>query len=252
MRILGLDFGDKTIGVAVSDPEGRVALGVETLRRTEPEALRAGIRRLDVLIKEYSVKTIVLGYPKNMDNTPSERCEKTLLFKEKLERNFKSIPVMLWDERLSTVAATQAYQGRRGGLRAVVDEMAATYILQGYLDHKLKEELMMQNDFDEPFDLENDDSAITMFDDEGNETKYNVLSSREAGDCMYLLVEEVINLPEDQDEDEELTAEVLHFKCISSGDEEMVFELVDEEHEDFDKVFALFKDDYEALGIEID
>jgi len=133
-RILGLDFGDKTIGVAVSDPFGIMALGVETIRRDRESALRASIRRLDELVRQYSVDAIILGFPKNMDNTQGERCAKTLVFKEKLHSSFKDIQVILWDERLSTAGAKRTLSGHVHEDK-VIDEMAAVFILQGYLDY---------------------------------------------------------------------------------------------------------------------
>ena len=134
-RILGLDYGDKTIGVAVSDPLGIMALGVETIRRRRESALKASIRRLGELIAKYdTVGTIVLGFPKNMNNTLGERCAKTLVFKEKLTRSFENIPVVLWDERLSTMGARRTLSGHVPEA-GVIDEMAAVFILQGYMDY---------------------------------------------------------------------------------------------------------------------
>ena len=135
-RIVGLDFGDKTIGVAVSDPLGIMALGLETIRRDRENALKPSIRRLAEIIRQYeSVEAIVLGFPKNMNNTLGERCTKTLAFKEKLNRNFKDIPVVLWDERLSTAGARRTLSGHVQE-KLVIDEMAAVFILQGYIDYR--------------------------------------------------------------------------------------------------------------------
>lgn len=106
MRILGLDFGTKTTGVAISDPMGWTAQGLEIIRRQEDEHLKATMKRIEEICTAYKVEKIVLGLPKNMNNTLGERGEKTLLFKEKLENKLK-IPVETWDERLSTVAAEQ-------------------------------------------------------------------------------------------------------------------------------------------------
>lgn len=86
MRIMGLDFGSKTTGVAVSDPLGITAQGIETITRKDENKLRQTCARIEELIREYEVGTIVLGYPKNMNNTLGERVEKTLAFKEMLER----------------------------------------------------------------------------------------------------------------------------------------------------------------------
>ena len=138
-RCIGLDFGDKTIGVALGCPDSRVATGLETIRRKTPEALRESVNRLGEIIKQYNITHIILGYPLNMDGSPSIRAEKTQNFREKLRRNFKSVQVILWDERLSTQAVTRAFfegtgsKKRRETYNSQVDEMAATYILQGYL-----------------------------------------------------------------------------------------------------------------------
>ena len=136
MRIMGLDFGSRTVGVAVSDELGLTAQGVEIIRRKSPGKLRQTLARLEELVIYYDVEKIVLGYPKNMNNTEGERCEKTVEFKEKLERRME-LPIVLWDERLTTVAAQNIMT--ESGIRAkehkeYVDELAAMLILQGYLD----------------------------------------------------------------------------------------------------------------------
>lgn len=137
MRILGLDFGQKTIGVAISDPFGWTAQGVEIIRRDKEESVNKSIERIGQIIKEYSVEKIILGYPKNMNNTVGERCEKTEAFKKKLEKTFNNIEVILWDERLSTVGAERSLLEAdlsRKKRKNVIDKMAAVFILQGYLD----------------------------------------------------------------------------------------------------------------------
>lgn len=136
MRIMGLDFGSKTVGVAVSDPLFLTAQGVEIIRRKSPGKLRQTLARLEELIAEYEVDRIVLGYPRNMNNTEGERCEKTREFEELLKRR-TGIPVILWDERLTTVAADRVMiEGgiRREDRKQYVDKLAAVFILQGYLD----------------------------------------------------------------------------------------------------------------------
>ena len=136
MRILGLDFGTKTVGVAVSDELLITAQGVEIIRRKAPTKLRQTLARIDELVGEYGVEKIVLGYPKNMNNTEGERCEKTQEFKEMLEKR-TGLEVVLWDERLTTVSADNAMMEmgiRREHRKEYVDEIAAIFILQGYLD----------------------------------------------------------------------------------------------------------------------
>lgn len=136
MRIMGLDFGSKTVGVAVSDALLVTAQGVETIPRKSPGKLRQTLARVEELIREYQVETIVLGFPKNMNNTQGERCAKTLEFKEMLERR-SGLEVVLWDERLTTVAAERTLMEsgvRREARKSYVDKIAAALILQGYLD----------------------------------------------------------------------------------------------------------------------
>ena len=143
MRILGLDFGSKTVGVAVSDGLLLTAQGVETIERKDENKLRKTCARIEELIAEYEITEIVLGLPKNMNNTEGERVEKTKAFGEMLERR-TGLPVHYWDERLTTVAAEQILMEsgvRRENRKAVIDKVAAGLILQGYLDClKTKEE----------------------------------------------------------------------------------------------------------------
>lgn len=136
MRVLGLDFGEKTIGVAVSDPLGWTAQGVEIIRRLNEEELKSSVARIAQLCDEFGVDIIVLGYPKHMNNTEGVRAEKTVRFKKRLKKEI-GLPVKLWDERLSTVAAEReliAADVSRKERKKVIDKMAAVYILQGYLD----------------------------------------------------------------------------------------------------------------------
>ncbi len=136
MRIMGLDFGSKTVGVAVSDELYLTAQGVEIVRREKPGKLRQTLARIEELINEYHVESIVLGFPKNMNGTEGERCEKTLAFKEMLEKR-TGLTVELWDERLTTVMADKTMMEvgiRRENRKKYVDEIAAVFILQGYLD----------------------------------------------------------------------------------------------------------------------
>lgn len=136
MRVMGLDYGTKTVGVAISDPLGFTAQGIETIDRKEENKLRKTLARIEELVKEYEVETIVLGFPKNMNNTLGERAEKTLEFKEMLERRV-GLPVVMWDERLTTVEAERTLiesSVRRENRKKVIDKIAAVIILQGYLD----------------------------------------------------------------------------------------------------------------------
>lgn len=138
MRIMGLDYGSKTVGVAVSDPLGITAQGVEIIRREKESKLRQTLARIEALVKEYQVESIVLGFPKNMNNSIGDRAEKSLAFKEMLEKR-TGLEVVMWDERLTTVEANRTLMKgkvRREDRSKYVDMLAAVYILQGYLDLK--------------------------------------------------------------------------------------------------------------------
>ena len=135
-RIMGLDFGSKTVGVAISDPLFITAQGKEIVRRERPDKLRQTLARIEQLIVEAEVNKIVLGYPKNMDDSEGDRVAKTKEFKEMLERR-TGLEVVLWDERLTTVAADKYMIEagiRREKRKDYVDEIAAVFFLQGYLD----------------------------------------------------------------------------------------------------------------------
>lgn len=135
-RIMSLDVGTRTIGVAVSDLMGLIASGVETVRRTSEER---DYNRLAKLIKVYDVGTLVVGYPKNMNGTVGERAQACAAMAEELKRRFAGIEVVLWDERLSTVAAERVLVDadlRRKKRKQVIDMMAAVVILQNYLDSR--------------------------------------------------------------------------------------------------------------------
>ena len=136
MRILGLDYGSKTVGVAVSDPLGLTAQRLDTIWRKQENKLRQTLARIKELVDEYQIEQIVLGYPKNMNNTVGERAEKALEFNEMLEKR-TGLPVIMWDERLTTVEADRTLMEagvRRENRKQYLDGLAAVFILQGYLD----------------------------------------------------------------------------------------------------------------------
>ncbi len=138
MRILGLDYGSKTVGVAASDLLGWTAQGIETIHRKEENNLKSTISRLTEIINEYNIEKIVLGLPKNMNNSSGTRVDRTLYFKDRLMRDL-SLPVETWDERLSTMGARRSLLEAdlsRKKQKKIIDKMAAVYILQGYLDCK--------------------------------------------------------------------------------------------------------------------
>lgn len=153
MRIMGLDYGSVTIGVAISDELLITAQGIETIRRKKENQLRKSLARIEELIEEYSVNLIVLGYPKNMDNSIGDRAKKTEEFAKTLERR-TGLEVILWDERLTTVEASRVLmQGDvpRENRDSYVDKIAAVLILQNYLDYNYN-----KNNNEKKYNSEND------------------------------------------------------------------------------------------------
>ena len=133
---MGLDYGSKTVGVAISDPLGITAQGIETITRKDENKLRKTCARIEALIEEYQVEKIVIGLPKHMNNDIGIRAEKSMEFAEMLKRR-TGLEVQMWDERLTTVSAEKALMEsgvRRENRKAVIDQIAAVFILQGYLD----------------------------------------------------------------------------------------------------------------------
>ncbi|MFP5106417.1 Holliday junction resolvase RuvX [Neobacillus sp. C211] len=137
MRVLGLDVGTKTVGVALSDEFGWTAQGLTTLKINEEKNV-FGFEEIGKLIKEYQVDTVVIGLPKNMNGTIGPRAEASMQYAKEIESKF-AVPTVLWDERLTTMAAERVLleaDVSRKKRKKVIDKMAAVMILQGYLDSK--------------------------------------------------------------------------------------------------------------------
>ncbi|SDM82362.1 putative holliday junction resolvase [Psychrobacillus sp. OK028] len=137
MRIMGLDVGSRTVGVAISDALGWTAQGIETIKINE-ENLEFGLERIDELVKEHVVTEFVVGFPKNMNNSIGPRAEASEQYAKLLTDKYH-FPVTLWDERLTTMAAERMLidaDVSRKKRKQVIDKMAAVMILQGYLDRK--------------------------------------------------------------------------------------------------------------------
>ena len=142
MKILAIDYGDKNIGVAISCPNRVFAFGLETIRRSSAQSFKQPILQLREIIREHDVRTLVLGFPKNMDGTIGTRCEKTLEFRDRLQRNFKSMEIILWDERMSSLSQERVMSElalSKDEIKKNIDEAAAIYILQGYLERIRRE-----------------------------------------------------------------------------------------------------------------
>ncbi len=141
MRIMGLDYGSKTVGVAISDELLLTAQAKEIIRRKEENKLRKTLARIEELIQEFGVELIVLGLPLNMDQSESVRSALSEDFRDKLERR-TSLPVIMWDERLTTVEADAIMDEvgiKKSDRKEYVDMIAAQIILQDYLDNRKKE-----------------------------------------------------------------------------------------------------------------
>ena len=141
MRIMGLDYGSKTVGVAISDELGITAQPVVTIERKSENKLRKTLAQIEELMEAYKVSFVVLGYPKNMNNTEGERAEATRAFMDDLERR-TGLPVILMDERLTTVEADRILEETgvaKSGRKEHIDKMAAAIILQSFLDREHNE-----------------------------------------------------------------------------------------------------------------
>ena len=221
MRIMGLDFGSKTVGVAISDELLLTAQGIEIIRRKEENKLRQTLARIEELIVEYGVTEIVLGYPKNMNDTLGDRVEKTEEFKEKLERR-TGLPVALWDERLTTVAADKLMMEagiRREHRKDYVDQIAASFILQGYLDLKGNQVSFQKNE---------------------NETvEYYILEQTRISGVNYLLVTDVM----------EGDGEAVILKEISAAEDEIGGYTDDLTDAEFEAVVPIFENLLEDVDL---
>lgn len=136
MRIMGLDYGDKTVGVAISDEMMITAQPIETIKRERPSKLRKTLARIENLMEEYDVETVVIGLPKKMNNEEGERCERTRLFGDMIQQR-TGLTVLYQDERLTTVEADAVLEESgvpKGWRKQYIDKIAASLILQGYLD----------------------------------------------------------------------------------------------------------------------
>ena len=221
-----MDYGDNTLGVAVSDPLGTFALGLETIRRARENDLQSTFARLEALVTQYApVTTFVLGYPKNMNNSEGPRCAKTRKFQAQLERRFPTIPVVLCDERLSTAGARHAMGQRVGNtpLKKIVDEVAAALILQGYMEAKVKEKQK--------------EETIVIVDEHGNTLTYDLLAGKTLENGVQYFAAEA-------------DGELFFFVRVSADEnEEMVLEQVHES--EVDALLALFAAEFEELGIDV-
>lgn len=147
MRIMGLDYGSKTVGVALTDPLGITAQPLETITRESENKLRRTLARLEAIVSEYHVDSIVLGLPINMDDSVGDRALKSLEFKEKLEKRLQ-LPVIMQDERLTTVEADAILDEMRvprSERKQYIDKIAAAFILEDYMNSNLTDKEIKQN-----------------------------------------------------------------------------------------------------------
>jgi len=256
MRALGLDYGDRRIGVAVSDGLGLTASGLLVLERKNPIDHKACIEAIVSIVSEYTASTIVLGFPKNMDGSEGANCQKVRLFADKLKKFLPDIQIEFYDERLSTSRALQIFheQGTTAKKRGSgsIDKKAAEVILQGFLDAnrtntiEKKENKKMANVNDDSI-FEMDDEEMEMLvvtDDEGNELEYIIIDEFPHKGANYL----VMMLASDIDVDE---PEAAIFKQIPTDDEdEFAFEEITEE--EYDELEEMLKKRLEEAGIDLE
>ena len=245
MRAIGLDYGDRRIGVAVSDPLGLTASGIEVLTRKNPIDHKACIDAIGSIIKEYTVSIIVLGLPKNMDGTEGENCLRVRAFADKLRKAFSDVRIEFFDERLTTSRARQIFnemgtnEKKRGAGSA--DKMAAQLILQGFLDKERKS--MNEESIFDMDDVEMESLIVT--DDDGNELEYIIIDEFAHKGTNFLVM-----MKADEDDEEDVEASI--FKQIQAGsdDEEFVFEEITEE--EYDEIESILKARLKEQGIDLE
>lgn len=228
MRILGLDVGDATIGVAVSDPLGITAQGITTIRRKKK------INEYDEVLKicnEYAVETILVGLPKNMNGSIGPQGEKVLKFCEELKQ-LTSVSILTWDERLTTVAAHRfMIEGdlRREKRKQIVDKIAAVLILQGYLDSLKNNYVRGEKSMD------NFEDKIILTDEEGKEVEFDVVTKFDIEDSEYVIV-----VPADAED-----VDAIALKIEKDEDGSDIFVTIDDDDE-----FNMVCEAYETLFYE--
>ena len=247
-----MDFGAKTVGVALSDPSGLIASPLETIHRAEEENLKATIRRICQLVKEFEVGAVVLGFPKNMNNTLGPRAEKTQAFQRRLNRDLYQVEVTLWDERLSTRAAESVLQmadmGDRRQRKQYVDKMAAAYILQGYLD-SLHNKKQSEKGHDR---MEEEIKVITLYDPvEQACIEMEVIDEMEYDGGMYLLAAEFddemdMEDGEELDEEDEDSDTAYIFKVCPEADSE--YKVMADDVEEYFVTTALTEEEFHSVA----
>jgi len=230
-RILGLDYGDVRVGVAVSDLLGWTANGLPTISRKNPIDHKSTIEEIGKILNEHQVQKIVLGYPKNMDGTEGENCRKVQNFAKQLGKAYPHVGIDFFDERLTTASALQTFNLMGAGAdvkRKNVDKMAAQLILQGYLDYtarNIKENEIMATDKDlnENFDdmEEMEVETIVMTDDDGNEIEYIIIDEFEKDGTTFLVMIDAEEIENDE-------VEAVIFKQIGAEEENFVYEEISE------------------------
>ncbi|MCL2235253.1 MAG: Holliday junction resolvase RuvX [Defluviitaleaceae bacterium] len=242
MRVLGLDYGDVRVGVAVSDGLGLGANGLPTISRKNPVDHKNTIEEIGKILHQYEVQKIVLGYPKNMDGTEGENCRKVQAFAKQLGKAYPHVTIDFFDERLTSISALQTFDfmGAKADVkRKNVDKMAAQLILQGYLDktaRKIKENEEMA---DKDVNLEIDDldeievETIVMTDDEGNEIEYIIIDEFEQNETTFLVMIDAEEVENDE-------VEAVIFKQVGTDEENFVYEEISEE--EYDKLEPVLKD----------
>jgi len=246
-RILGLDYGNRRIGVAVSDTLGLTAQALEIISRPNPIDHTSSLQRIQSIIKEYGIGAVVLGFPKNMDNSQGQQCEKVIAFMKQLQKKLPDLEIILQDERLSTLSAERVLDeiGISGKKRKqYVDKTAAVFILQNYLDkhypNKPKNNRNIKNNtggnkmFEDtndiyPEEYEDDDDdytdleCITVTDEDGVDTDFAVIHELDHNNNKYIVLMKIEELDNDDEEGEAI--------IYKQGEEngELFFEEIDDD-----------------------
>lgn len=243
-RILGIDYGDIRIGIAISDISKKISSPLEIISRKNNQEYKSVIKRLKEIIKDNSIELIVLGYPIQMNNTEGLNCKKVLEFKSLLEKNI-SIDIELFDERLTTIMAKKIREINNNKHKAKndIDKFAASLILEGFLERRIKME-----EFDKKDNLDGNDEEITsiiMIDDDGNEISFVLLEKFNFEDNDYFIM---IKEDDFENEDESHESEIHIFKQTGESDDDIELEEITEE--EFEKIEQIVKEKLNDFEIE--
>ena len=250
-RLMGIDYGDARIGIAISDPLGYIATPLEIISRKNPTDLSLSIKRISEILDEYSIKTIILGFPKHMNNNEGENCKKVSAFEKLLLKKISNITILLEDERLSTSSAHKIINFNNTK-NTGIDKFAAAIILQNFLDRennkkktntklilrrkKMNENEILENDGEEELE------TIVLTDDDGNEKEYFMIDEFVHNGTQYFVMVDAENADNEESEG------IILKQVESNSEDEVAYEELNEQ--EYETIVEVLKSRLEEFDIE--